>query len=113
MAIVMPVAIEAITLSSRIGVAAERKRVAVQLADRMLSEMVATDEWSQGDRSGTFEDWPGYRWEMQVETWSEDPMEEVSVEVFYQVQGREYRERLSTLARPAEESTRTDGTTQP
>ncbi|MCX8036635.1 MAG: type II secretion system GspH family protein [Candidatus Sumerlaeia bacterium] len=105
-AIVIPVAVRAVTFANRAALLAERKRIAAELASRVLTEKVVTDEWrSGGERQGTFGDnYPGYRWVLEDDTWSEDAMREVSVEVFFSVQGFEYSVRLTTLA-PEEEQT--------
>lgn len=98
MAIVIPVAIQGITMANRIGVSAQRKRIATQLADRQLSEIVLTREWESGSSQGDFgEDYPNYKWTMTADEWSEDDMIQVTVEVAYQVQGQDNFVRLSTL----------------
>ena len=52
MAIVIPVAVRALTVSNRAGVVAERKRVAMRLADTVLTESVITDSWRDGEVEG-------------------------------------------------------------
>ena len=103
MAIVLPVAIHALTVASRAGTVADRKRAAAQLADRLLNEMVVTGDWRDADPEGDFgEEWPEYRWMLENEVWTEDTMREISVTVLFKVQEREYRVSLSTLAEEAE-----------
>ena len=98
MAIVIPVAMKGIQLANRVGVAAERKRQAAQLADAELTQLVATDTWRTGNDGGDFgPDWPWYRWELTTEGWSEDAMRVLTMHVFYRVQEVEYSETLSTL----------------
>ncbi|KPL09036.1 hypothetical protein AMJ85_07335 [candidate division BRC1 bacterium SM23_51] len=97
-AIVIPVAVHGLTIANRAGVVADRKRVAAQLADRLLTEIIVTDDWRDGNRQGDFgEQRPGYRWIIDNDAWEEDAMRMVSVEVFFEVQGREYSIRLTTL----------------
>ena len=104
MAIVIPVTVEGITLANRAGVVAERKRVAVELADLLLTEKVLTQEWDDGDQQGDFgEDWPGYAWTLWNEEWEEAGIRLVGVEVGFQVQGRDYSVGLSTLAEEEEQ----------
>ena len=104
MAIVVPVTVEGIMIANRAGVAAERKRVAVGLADMLLTEKVVTEEWRDGEQQGDFgEDWPEYNWVLRNETWEEDGMRLISVEVQFQVQGRDYSVSLSTLVEEEEE----------
>jgi len=104
MAIVIPAAVHALTVANRAGLVAGHKRVAVQLADKLLSEISVTGDWRQGDQTGDFgEGWPGYRWAVRSEAWSVDTMQVVSVDVFFEVQGREHSVRLSTLAEETEQ----------
>jgi type II secretory pathway pseudopilin PulG len=98
MAIVIPVALQGILVANRAGVVAERKRVAARLADNLLTEMVITDNWRDGDTAGDFaDDWPDYKWIVEDEAWEEDTMRVLSVRVLYRVQEREYEVKLSTL----------------
>jgi Tfp pilus assembly protein PilV len=103
MAIVVPVMVQGMTVASHAGIAAQRQREAVELADRLLTELVLTDDWRDSDGDGDFgEDWPGYRWVLRDDGWEEDTMREVTVEVLYTVQGRERSVTLTTLADEAE-----------
>lgn len=98
MAVVIPVIVEGVMVASRCGVVAERKREAAQLADRLLTEMVVTGDWHNGNQSGDFmPDYPGYTWEATMDGWTEDTMELLTVEVTFMVRGRESEVRLSTL----------------
>jgi len=98
MAIVIPVAVRGVMLANRAGVVAERKRVAAELADRLLVETIVTQQWMDGSQEGDFGDeLPGYRWVLEDEAWDEDTMREISVRVLFTVQGTEYDVSLSTL----------------
>ena len=106
MAIIIPVAFQGLTIANRAGVVADRKRVAAELADHKLTEVVLTEDWLTGEQEGDFgEDWPGYRWAMTNEPWNDTELEVISIEVFYIVQGREYGVGLTTLAQEATEET--------
>ncbi len=97
-AIVIPVAIQGITLANRAGVIADRTRTATQLGNRLLTEMVETGEWQYADQSGNFGDyWPNYQWFLNNEGWIEDTMRVVTVIVRFTVQEREYFIQLSAL----------------
>lgn len=103
MAIVIPVIVEGIAIAGRAAVAAERKREAAQLADRVLTEAIVTGQWRDTNQEGSFEpDYPGFYWRLTTETWDEDVMRLVSVEVTFAVQGRESFVRLSTLVSGSE-----------
>ena len=103
-AILVPVAVHGIAVANRAAAVADGKRTAARLADNMLNELVVTGDWIDAEVTGDFGDErAGYRWEMQDETWEhEESLSVVSIEVFFQRQGREFSVRLSTLA-PGEE----------
>ena len=108
MAIVIPAAIQGLIIANRAGVVAAHKREAAQLADRLLTEIVVTDEWQTTQRTGDFGDeWPGYRWVVDDVAWEEDSMRLLTVEVFFEAQGQEYSVRLSTLVAEEQEETET------
>lgn len=98
MAIVIPVAIEGIQLSNRAGEVARRKATAAQLADSLMTELIATEQWKTATQSGNFgEEQPGYEWRTWNEGWNFDAMRVFWIEVRFHVQGREYAVRLGTL----------------
>ena len=98
MAIVVPVGLEGLRIAGRAGSVAERKGVATQLADSKLNELIVTGQWRNSGQGGVLgRQWPGYRWTMKNEPWSEDAMRLITVEVVYPVQNKDYSVRLSTL----------------
>jgi type II secretory pathway pseudopilin PulG len=102
MAIVIPVAMQALRIAARAGEVADRKSVAVRLADSQLNEWIVTGQWRAGAQNGTFGDqWPGYRWTLKNETWNQDPnlnnMHLLTIDVTYPSQNPNGRVRLSTL----------------
>ena len=99
MAVVIPAVIEGLTLANRTGLVAQRKRVAAQLADGKLSELVVTQQTQGSAPAGDFgADHPGYRWTIKSDQWAEDgAMRLVTIQVWYKVQEREYEVHLSTL----------------
>lgn len=112
MAIVVPVALQGVMLSNRVGVAAMRKRQAMQLAEQTLNGQIVTGAWLDGDSSGDYgDDYAGFSWNLHAETWSEDEnLDIVTVTVTYSVQGTDYTLTLSTLADPNEGATTTTTT---
>jgi type II secretory pathway pseudopilin PulG len=97
-AIVLPVAVRGVMVANRAGVLADRQRVAAQLADRLLTEMVVTEDWRDSEAEGDFgEEWPGYRWTLKDDAWDEDTMRILTIEVSFEVQDRPCRISLSTL----------------
>ena len=103
MAILIPVIGEGVTIANRAAMVARGKALAVELGDSLLNEMIVTDEWRQQARTGGFgDDYPGVRWEFNADGWELDTMQSLNLLVLYEVQGREYSVRLTTLV--AEES---------
>lgn len=97
-ALVIPVALHGIMLSNKASVNAERKLIATRLADRVLNELIITENWQRGANSGEFgEQWPGYRWMLIDENWPMDNMQQLTIVVYYTVQGQEKHIQLSTL----------------
>jgi len=102
LAILVPAIVEGLTTANRISVIAERSTIAGELAENKLNEiLVDGTSQSSGGNSGDFgTDWPGYRWEMNQQPWDQDSvntMTELSVEVFFPVQGAEHSFKLDTL----------------
>lgn len=96
--ILIPVVVSALTFSSRISVVAERSAIAAQLAENQLNELMLTGSASAASTSGDFgAAWPGYRWELDSADWQADDMTELTMSVFFPVQGSEQQVRLTTL----------------
>lgn len=98
MAIVIPVAMQGMSVASRAGLLGQRKAAAMRVAERMLNELMVTGEMNQNSASGTVGDGDTtYPWTMQSEPWSEDAMTLVTVKVTFSLQGNEYDVSASTL----------------
>ena len=99
MAIVIPVALQGLRVASRAGSVAERKAVAVRLAERKLNELVVTGQWQSSASKGTMQEgWQTYDWNLESESWAEDgAMRVLTVHVTVPVQGENYDVRISTL----------------
>ena len=96
--ILIPVVVSALTLANRAGVIAERSSVAVRLGENRLNELMLGDAWTTAGTRGDFgAEWPGYRWEVTRGAWESGSMTELTMSVFFVVQGREREARLSTL----------------
>jgi len=100
LAIVIPVAIEAMHLASLAGEVAARKAAATRVADRILNESLVTTNWSNGTQSGkTGEGALDFNWTLTTQAWPEDSaMEVVTAEVKFTAQGKDYSVKLNTLA---------------
>ncbi len=91
MAILVPIAVEALLIANRAGSVAYHKRQAARLASNLLTEMVVTDEWVNGQTSGDLSDQnASYHWELENESWTEDSAQSLvtlTLSVYYTVQG--------------------------
>lgn len=96
--ILIPVVISALMVSNRAAVVAERSTIAMQLGENRLSELMLGDAWTTAESRGDFGgEWPGYRWELKRQDWQSGAMTELTLDVFFAVQGQEHDVRLSTL----------------
>ena len=72
-AIIIPVAMRGISLSTRIASHSKKQIEAISLAETKLTEFLITEDWQNGDQSGDFgKDWPEYRWNLVIEDWEEE-----------------------------------------
>ena len=99
MAIVVPVAVEAVNLASRAGEIGRRKSAAIRVADRVLNESVVTTNWNTSLLSGsTIEGTHEFHWTLKNQYWPNDSMMRLlTAEVEFSVAGRRQAVRLETL----------------
>jgi type II secretory pathway pseudopilin PulG len=99
LAIVIPVAVEALHVSSLAGEVAARKGAAARVADRVLNESLVTTNWSGGGQTGTISEGPlDFNWTLTTQNWPQDPtMQLLTAEVKFPAQGKDYSVKLSTL----------------
>jgi len=103
--LVIPVAMQAITISSKAGTFASRKATAVRLGDALLQELAVTDQWRSGSQSGQFEEpYQDFRWQIQSQAWTEQGMTELSLKVEFLVQDQPYNVVITTLVPEQEET---------
>ncbi|HEX7619234.1 MAG TPA: hypothetical protein VF480_11020 [Verrucomicrobiae bacterium] len=111
LAIVIPVAVEALHVSSLAGEVAARKGAAARIADRVLNESLVTTNWTGNAQNGRVSEGAiDYRWTVSVQNWPQQgqgsasrmnrliSMDMLTAQVFFQAQGRDYSVTLSTLA---------------
>jgi|SRR3990172_2707846 len=97
-ALIMPVAMHGIALCTRLAGQSERQIEAAGLAKMMLTELVITQDWQNGDQQGDFgTDWPDYEWSATVSDWTDSTVEQLDVTVYWVAQGAEKEITLSTL----------------
>ena len=100
LAIVIPVAVEALHVSSLAGEVAARKGAAARIADRVLNESLVTTNWTGGGQSGTVSEGAlDFNWTMTSQNWPKNStMQVLTAEVKFPAQGKDYSVKLSTLA---------------
>src|SRR5438105_4511775 len=102
MAILIPVALEGLSIASRAGEVAARKSEAALVAERILNENIVTTNWNRTMQTGALRQGArDFRWTLRNDPWTQDPnqnvIRQVSVEVLFAAQGRDYSVHLSTL----------------
>ena len=98
LAIVIPVAIEALHVASTSGTVAANKTEAARVAERILNENVIMTNWNQASQSGTvFANGREFHWTFRNEQWPADAMRLLTAEVTFAAQDRSCLVRLSTL----------------
>ena len=132
LAIAVPAIVGALSVASRTSEVTERSSIAGGLAENKLNEMLVDNAWqSAAQGNGDFgEDFPSYRWQMSTQTWAggtpttgtgatptttttttgatgTSSLSELSVEVFYPVQGSERSVRLTTVVNSSATATPT------
>ncbi len=113
MAIVIPVALEGLSIATRAGEVAARKGDAALVAERVLNESLVITNWTQTVQSGTLrQGMQDFRWTLRNDPWTGDRDQTVTrlltVEVAFAAQGKDYSVRLSTLANNASLTTQTN-----
>src|SRR5256714_7167896 len=93
MAILIPVALEGLSIASRAGEVAVRKSEAALVAERVLNENIVTTNWNRTIQSGSLRQGArDFRWTLRNDPWTQDPnqnvLRQVSVEVRFAAQGR-------------------------
>src|ERR1700722_19330571 len=127
MGIVIPVTLTGLHIASQAGEVAQRRSLAMRIGERLLNEVVVTKQWTQGNQSGVEQAGPyPFRWTMHDEPWTQlsslgqsynavnsintavvnpNTIHELSVEVAFVAQGKNYSVRLSTLTDISQQST--------
>ncbi len=101
-AIIVPVAMQGLSIASRAGILGQRKAAAMRVADRILNELIITNATQQAGTTGVATDGDvSYPWSFTAENWTEDAMTLLTVQVTFTVQGENYTVAASTLIDPA------------
>jgi general secretion pathway protein I len=98
LAIVIPVAMQGISLATWVADSARRNAEAAELAQSKLEELQATREWQTGNLSGDFgEAHPEYRWTAELAPWEMGTLQQLHVHVVWSSAGRERQATVTTL----------------
>jgi len=101
MAILIPVTMQGVSVSSRAGILGQRKSTAMRIAERVLDEQILTGQVTTGPGNGSIIDGDvTYPWTLKVDSWNEDAMSLVTVFVSFDVQGHTFELGASTLYDP-------------
>lgn len=98
-AIILPVAMEGISLSTKMASNSKRKIEAGTLAEIKMTDLLVNEDWTDGNDNGNFgTDYPDYTWRYEVKDWeSEDMMRQIDLYVEWIAMGRTHSVVLSTL----------------
>ncbi len=115
MAIVIPVALQGMSTISRTAILGQHKVTAMRIAERVIEEQLMQIQQSQStsQSSGSGVEIDGdtsYPWTLTSETWAQDNMTQITVQVSFVMQGSTYQMSASTLYDP---NANTAGTPQP
>ena len=102
MAILIPVALEGLSIASRAGLVAARRSEAALVAERVLNENIVTTNWNTSVQNGTVrQGFRDFRWTLRNDPWDLDPNQNsirlLSIEVTFSAQGRDHSVRMNTL----------------
>jgi prepilin-type N-terminal cleavage/methylation domain-containing protein len=102
-AIVVPSIMAGIAQSTHAATLARARNEVAGLAQAELAQIVASQQWQNGNLQGDFgADWPGYSWQAVVQPWPLDTttqsVQEIDLKVTWIDRNRENSMTVSTLA---------------
>lgn len=98
-AVILPVAMEGVSLAVGAAGLARDRIEAASLAETKLAELLADGSWQSGDQSDDFgTERPGWRWAATVEDWSGTTLRQVELRVTWTSRGHERSVAITTLA---------------
>ena len=99
MAIVIPVAIEALHTAAIAGEVAARKGEASRVANEVLNQSIVATNWNRGTQNGTVTDGgKTFRWTLNTGNWPQDNfMQLLTAQVQFSVQNKDYSVQMNTL----------------
>jgi len=101
MAIVIPVAVDALRVASLSGEFAARKAEAARVADEVLNESIVTTNWNSALNGTVIDNGHEFRYTLSSQSWPLDStMQLLTAEVTFSAGGRPCSVRLNTLVNP-------------
>jgi hypothetical protein len=98
MALVIPVAVQALRVANQVGQVGLRKETAARIADRVLQEWRLGAPERRSLTQGSIQEGAYvYRYTLRTDPWSVGNMNVLTVLVLFAVQGQDYEVRISTL----------------
>ena len=105
--IVLPAAMQGISMCTAASVAARHRSEAAALAEAKLTELITTGDWQYGATGGDFgEDWPDYHWTCASGNWpSDSSMTQLEIHVTWTSRQDDHEIVLTTLIYPSQAGT--------
>ena len=102
MAIVLPAAMQGVSLAVQASSSARHRSEAAGLAEGKMSELVTTGDWQTAALSGQFDgNFSDYRWDATVSTWDQDTsgenIQQIDLKVTWTSRNKPESLTLSTL----------------
>jgi prepilin-type N-terminal cleavage/methylation domain-containing protein len=102
-ALVLPVALQGVSLAMQLGADAKLRGEAAQLAKGKLDELTATGAWKDQKLNGEFESQaglPAMSWTAEAGGWGNGTLNELTVTVTYTTAGKTRAVTMATLVNP-------------
>ena len=97
-AIVLPVAMQGVSLALRLSAQAKQEVEAGNLARAKMAELTASGTWQTTELTGDFgTDWPAYRWTGLLTEYDGTKLQQLDITVSWTARGRDRTVTLSTL----------------
>lgn len=98
MAIVLPVIMQAVSISTALASATRLRAQGTYLAEMKLADLLSSGQLQTAELSGDFgAEWPGFKWEAEVSDWDEPDLRQVQLYVTWFWRGQDRQVVLSTL----------------
>jgi len=97
MAVILPVAMQGISLALHTAAVARQRSLAASLAGTQMADLITDNVWDQPSMQGDFPDEPDYRWTAELTEWSGTTVQQLEVDVVWVSRSRERSVTLETL----------------